>query len=256
MKIQLLSLPRSGSTYLYGVLRNAVAPAQPVDMFNEPFNFNARYRQTMPDVRKIEIIQQKIQQCKNTTDLVIKNHINHFDNINQYHLKDEFNSISWDTIVLIRRDLFKTAISLSTSRLNKEWIKYREVQTPFKIDPEFFIDQLHYVVSMIHDITHNVHSFRYSQVLFYEGLTFNHESDFNRISFNPQFDIDRRRDLFPDHPMFVEELHWVDKAPDKQLLIENYGELESLARQTLAKVRDRRFAIRGTKLVNVVCKMN
>jgi hypothetical protein len=190
---------------------------------------------------------------KNSTDIVLKNHIQHLDWLPDPSLVTEFKQVDWTTIVLLRRDLFKMALSLAVSEKTGQWMKYHDVPA-FEIDSNDFKTSLDYVLDMTRAVIHNKYDFKYHQVIFYEGLSFNHQNDFNKLHISKYFDYERRRELLPNYPLFHDKLRWVNQAPAKEQQILNYHDLQTYSISIL--IRDRRFGVKGTKLVNVVCKMN
>lgn len=255
MKIQILSMPRAGSTYVYSLINNVVTPNVSPQTINEPFNYTARYPHLTSTNRRIELTQRIIQNLKNSTDTVVKNHISHFDNIELPALVTEFRLIDWYTIVLLRRDLFKSALSLAVSTITHEWITYDNNTTPVAIEPEHFLKELDHVIYSVRNIVNNVHGFKYNQVIFYEDLTFDPQHDFNMLRFSQGFDYDRRAELFPDYQMFP-NMKWVEQSPEKTQQVTNYWELHEHAVNYLKNMRGRRFGVRGTRLVDIHCKMN
>ena len=92
MRIHLLGQPRSGTTYLFNVIRQYYASKQHIEFGNEPFNSNFR------DSR---FFDQHIQDIGKTQKCIIKNHTLHLEEMSDMGLMEDFKNLMDYTIVVL-----------------------------------------------------------------------------------------------------------------------------------------------------------
>jgi hypothetical protein len=221
--VHLISNARSGSSYLFCVLKHYINPSQPRfimndDSFDEPFNPTV-IRTHHSDRTYTECCQLRIINIKNTNSLVVKNHINHLDQVQSVSqdLLDRFLDIEMYNIALVRRDLFQYVLSLCIADVTNDWIEYN-YHHPFEIDPVQFCVRFDYQMNNLMKLINNVHGIKYNEIVCYEDLEGNARIDYSRL------------DMCYTHismlqPTNVDE---VKRSPSKTDLVLNYNQLFDL----------------------------
>jgi hypothetical protein len=175
---------------------------------NEPFN-NLNEKE----------YNNALKYITNSDDIVVKNHIRHFYNytdkcINENILND-FLSIDWFTMVLIRRNLFNQTLSYCRARLTEEWNSYSEKSV--HIDPEWFLrvsTKLWWSIEQLYVYSQKIN---YNKIVFTEDLTNDVQTDASMFLSN--IDTNLLKNIS-------------EKSPPKNKIIENYNELRDIAVNT------------------------
>jgi len=214
--IHILSSARSGSTYLYNMLRIKNNPEQECYVkdelsFNDPFNIYGMVDSTTSE----ELIAYRLNYIESHTEpLVIKNHITMLDFLSSEDL-DRLRALDLDTIILLRQDLFATACSLILAETTEEWTFYDNHSRPVHLDETTFISKLNDVLTDYNKLHTNKYKFIDPTYVYYEDL-----------SGDPNLDILLFDEKF-DKQISVDDI--VTRSPSKQDRITNYAQLKSIS---------------------------
>lgn len=152
----------------------------PVDHYfiGEPFNLSKAER-PVTDPRAYHLFMLK--QMLDSQSVVTKSHIDHID-----YMHREFNDIFTVyhdvidyTIVLYRKDTFATALSHAIANITGEW-QFYSFRGELEITWEQFAPCLYSAVQFLHQIAVNAGSFRYNEIVAYEDLSYDPETDYKR----------------------------------------------------------------------------
>jgi beta-glucosidase/6-phospho-beta-glucosidase/beta-galactosidase len=214
-KIHVLGQARTGTTYLLTAIAGKMTP--PVDLFYlEPFNTD---RQIYSESEPKAVMSKIIADCKSDKSVIVKNVIAQIDHLERNQLLEDFLSIDFYTIAIIRRDLFQTALSRARAIMLKQHRKY--TATTVTIDPIGFKSFLKQVWVNYIKMLDNHWQIAINEVVYYEDLTGDPDIDVPRLKFynSENFGPNILHEEFPQH------------APDKRATIVNYAELEVVAQQ-------------------------
>lgn len=217
MRIQLLTHPRSGSTYYAGLLQGYIREYPNFEIQYEPFNADWITKQENISYDEFPAYAKNlIEKFKHTEHCLVKNHM--FNMFYLYNLDkalwDEYMSLDWHTIVLVRKNVFDTVLSLSLARAKDVWFYDKDEKVDKKEIP---MDIFHRTML---DCLNNYRKFRtnelgitYNQVIYYEDLTSNPIEDLKKSKFIPTF-IEG----------FETNVH---RGPSKESSISNIGHLKT-----------------------------
>ena len=127
MRIHLIGQPRSGTTYLFNVVRQYHANQQNIDFGNEPFN---------PHLRDTTGFNNHLKEITNTSTCVIKNHTTHLDYMKQQGMYEQFDRCVDYSLCIVRKNIFDLTLSMCVSINKDQWYKYNK--TPIHIETELF----------------------------------------------------------------------------------------------------------------------
>lgn len=158
MKINIVSHPRSGSTYLYDIISQAMpdhlAYFEPNRISKKDISMGkSMFRDDSP-----------VDWSKD--NIITKNHI--------YH---EQPPGKWYTIKIIRKDIFQSALSLSLGMVTKNFLN--QDSSRHYIDPNQFVDYLKF----IHEQAYDLNRYHTDVSVYYEDLTFDPNTDLRSIGF-------------------------------------------------------------------------
>jgi len=221
-----------GSTYFYDMLKTFYAPYQNFMQWKEVFNLNNR--KPTHDIDKI------IHDAYTNTDVVATNHINYFDRLSQQQ-KETFFNLGWYNIVLLRRNFLDCSISLAKSTVTNEWSKY--TQNKITVPIEIFDSSLNAIFHNVKNIIHNQYNIPYKEVVYYENLTFNPETDFHNLKLSKTYNMEQYKDWYPEIDFYKYNSSIVS-APSKKDTIANYDELVEYAESQYHKFTSKRFKIK------------
>ncbi len=191
MRIQLLTHPRSGSTYYAGLLERYIREYPNFEIQYEPFNIDwitARENISRDDFPKYA--EDRVDAFSKTDHCLVKNHM-----FNMFHLHsmskdlwDKYMSLDWHTVVLVRKNVFDTTMSLALARTKDVWFYDKDATVDKKTIP---LDIFHRTML---DCLNNYRKFKsndlgivYNQVIYYEDLTSNPIEDVKKSGFIPTF---------------------------------------------------------------------
>jgi hypothetical protein len=221
-----------GSTYLYNLLRNRYSPLQNFIKWNEVFNLNER--------KPTHDIQQIIYDAKTQTDVVAKNHISYFHELDKNHLSDYLNNIKWYNIALLRRNFFDASLSLARSKVTDEWTTYTNATV--YISESDFKHAMDVIFDNTKALIHNYYKIPYHEIVLYEDLTFNQNKDFKNLKLEQTYNYKQYKEWYPE--INVMSSTGVNRAPDKRKTVANYNDLQEFAKQNYSKYTSKRFTIK------------
>ena len=205
MKYNIISIPRSGSGYLRSLIAKNLETNDGFYSISEPFN-PTKNRTITPN----EIIHKMI-----SSDVVVtKNHINELMSISDHN---DFWSIPFIHVVLLRRNIFECTLSRCVAIHTKQWSEYKYTANDrFMIPQELFVSEFHNSISMWNAVSTNKFNISYDRVLYYEDLTFKSDVDCSLfgIKYNGK-DVN------------------YEKSPDKLSVVSNYSLLQDVSLRIL-----------------------
>lgn len=208
MKIRIVSIPRSGSSYLGSVLANTLFSDH--TYMNEPF-------MSVADA-DLETVKdewaEKIAEIAAAEDIIVKVHMHHLEQMEKLELLEDFKSIEFDkTFFISRDDIAEAALSLTLSGITGSWYEDTHEETSVEIDEERLIGNFNFIKFHTDNMKENIYDLTVDKIVSYEELTFDRLEDIVLLGFE-QFDGELSRTLRPG------------KFRHKALLIENYVELK------------------------------
>lgn len=176
MKIQIISIARSGSTYLKNLLHGNLNTNYLI--LSEPFNYLI-----MKDADE-NYVKTTIESCKKNKNVLIKNHINQLyfikeDSQRQFFLEDK----SWYRILLLRKNIFKCCISHVVAHMLDNFNSKEYTETQLNIDKDMFEEYLNYKLNHIELIAEIKQKKLFKKILYYEDFSFNEKNDLKKFNF-------------------------------------------------------------------------
>ena len=224
MRIRIITMPRTKATYLMKAIVSASNHKQwkvNADYYNEPFN-------NRDDPRAA------LEWMKSDPNAVVKHHIRHLvadDVYNSAELFEQECKLDWMNVVVIRRDLFATALSYARSRTLNEWHDY--TITSVRIEPEMFTNCLLALWGSLVHIARNKHNLEYNKIIFSDDLTGNPTEDIKTIL-----------------PNYNREIH-IDSKQSPSNTVENLDQLRKLSKTiTLPHYNDAPITIDNNLLIS------
>lgn len=211
--IHIIGNPRSGTTYVYDVLTSYHLNYNGYILeTDEPFGY--LYGISEEDTQRKARYTNKLEKFSTMSKSVIKSHVWHFNDLQKWGLMEKLKAVTDYNIIMIRRDLFNLALSLSISTVTNQWAKYKKSDQIY-IDPDMFkmhlLGQMHEQIKLLE----NPWEFKYNEIVFYEDLENWPRNTISnmRISGNSTVNDFRK----------VKTL--ISRAPDKKDIVLNYNEL-------------------------------
>jgi hypothetical protein len=219
MKIRIVSIPRSGSSYLSSVLTNTLFSDH--KYLNEPFMSVAD--EDLETVK--EEWTDKIAEIAASEDIIVKVHMHHLEQMEKLELLEDFKSIEFDkTFFISRDDIAEAALSLTLSGITGSWYEDTHEETSVEIDEERLIGNFNFIKFHTDNMKKNVYDIEADKVISYEDLTFDRLEDIVLLGF--EFDGELSHTLRPD------------KFRHKALLVSNYVELKDMVATLLNDQND------------------
>lgn len=188
MKIEIISIARSGSRYLKELLIYHLS--QQYLLYSEPFNEIWMTTYSKRHVGKV------IKKCKGIENVLIKTHINDLHRIDNIDQKEYFFSDHWYKILLLRKDMFNStlshAIALEINNFNLDTYEFKEIS----ISLDKFVSLLYHKIEQVERIAQMIHEGNYDQLVYFEDLTFNRYTDLKLFDF--EFDVTRLNIPMPE----------------------------------------------------------
>jgi hypothetical protein len=144
----------------------------------EPFNLS-KAAEPVTDPRAYHLYMLK--QMLDSNSVVTKSHIDHIDYMHR-EFPDIFavyHDVIDHTIVLYRKNTFATALSHAIAEITGEW-QFYSFRGSLEITWEQFAPCLYSAVQFLHQIAVNAGSFRYDEIVAYEDLSYDPETDYKR----------------------------------------------------------------------------
>ena len=203
-KIQLIGLPRSGSSYFADAINNMIVAitSKSYTVLWEPINAGT--------TKEINYYYEAI---KDKNVFVIKHHSMEFDHLVKHYgynrLANRFYNIG-----LVRNNIFSLALSFSIAHQTKEFRGYTyTVNDKITIDKRDFIRCLHnQIIGWESFVSNRDH---YNEIVYYRDLTFDPVTDFNKLDFAVI--------KFPE--VKLEDTEKDYQAPNKFEVVTNHEEL-------------------------------
>lgn len=212
MKYQILSIPRTGSSYVRRVIRLHTCMGIEQCNINEPFS-NENF----------ETLSDKDGYSASLNDTIAKN-----ENIvvkNHYYqlalLKEKFPSIynaylnnAFFNIQLLRKDFFESALSNAIAKKTRIWGDDTPPATHADITQENLLESMRWYRRLWEMAAHNPLNLTVNTTIYYEELSFIPHIDFQLITGN-----------------IVEKIADSVTTPskNKKLVVDNYNELKELS---------------------------
>ena len=217
-KIQLIGLPRSGSSYFTDAINNMIVATtlKSYTVLWEPIQDGT--------VKEINYYYEAI---KDKNVFVIKHHAMMFDHLVKHYgynrLANRFYNIG-----LVRNNIFSLALSFSIAHQTTQFRGYTyTTDDKITIDNQDFIRCLHNQIKGWEAFVHNLD--HYNEIVYYRDLTFDPAQDFNKLNYklDPAVikfsEVKLTEDIVKDYP-----------APNKFEVVTNYTELYNITLDFLA----------------------
>jgi len=178
VKILLLTMARTGSTYLARALYSAMPGNAYLRL--EPFN-----EASMPNYRR-SYVDFIIDKSKKKSNVIIKTHLHQLDRISCQDQQDCFlNNIPWYKILLLRKDFFScvlsNAVAFSIDNFGDK--EYKKID--LKIDNDLFLRILNQKINHWINFAKFKKEFEYNQIIYFEDLKFDStDNDLININFS------------------------------------------------------------------------
>jgi hypothetical protein len=211
MKIQILSLPRTGSTYLFHMLNLQLTDCEDFYSISEPFNVNKKnFKKSVKNILK-------------NKNVLVKSHVYELIYIKESLLFRKYCSVDWHTICLLRKNVFEMTLSRAIALIVKNWDNLYCDGLKLKINPLIFKKQLLESLYWLRLIKYN--SFNVKNIIYYEELTFDSSQDMKRLN------------LPIEHTIFYKS----KKFHDNKQIVSNYNDLYLMTEKLLKNVTDLSF---------------
>jgi hypothetical protein len=215
-KIQLIGLPRSGSSYFADAINRMIIA---ITLKN---SYTVLWEPTQ--IHSNKEINYYYEAIKDKNVFVIKHHAIEFDRLVKHYgynrLANRFYNIG-----LIRNNIFSLALSFSIATHTTQFRNYTyTIDDKITIGKKDFITCLHYQIQGWEAFVSNRN--HYNEILYYRDLTFNPATDFNNldlaiIKFNEVKLTDAEFQCLID-------IETEPPAPDKFSVVTNYTELYNI----------------------------
>lgn len=161
MRIHILGQPRSGTTYIFNVIRQYYVNQQEIEFGNEPFNDH---------LRDSANFQNHLDSIIQTPRCVIKNHTVHLNYMKEHNLLETFLNAIDHNVLIIRRNLFDLTCSMCVSINKDQWYDYETTGKQIEIEPElfeFFYSGFYWNTAKLKN---NFYNIKFDTVIEYEKL--------------------------------------------------------------------------------------
>lgn len=208
MKINVLSIPRSGSAYFRSMVAQKLKIYNSIYTISEPFNEKHNHGNLY-----------NILDTMNLSHVVVtKNHIDQLLDIKNTNeeIYQKFINVGWFNIVLLRKNIFENTLSRAIALIKNSWNNHTYSESDsLLLDIKFFKDQLDTTVYYWKSISTNLLKIQYNNVIYYEDLSFEPNTDFDFLNYYCNFP------LKSGHIEFN-----TTKSPEKTKIVSNYNELK------------------------------
>lgn len=168
MKLMILSQPRSGSSYLLSVFQHNYAASV---VFAEPFSDD--------NVIDSSYVNNIIEKCNNN-NFIIKTHISQLSEIES---RDYFLYNDWHKIILLRKNLYKQAVSFALARTLNVFDFTGKFFLPIKVDTTMFLKSCELLVNEWNTFVNWKENMTNYKITYYEDLTFKPTKDIKKLGF-------------------------------------------------------------------------
>jgi len=216
MRIQLLTHPRSGSTYFSGILERYIREYPNFKIHYEPFNIDwVTKRENISHNDFSNWANGVLEDFYSSNHCLVKNHM--FNTLymhdHQKELWKKFVDLDWYTIVMVRKNVLDTTMSLAHARQKDKWFYSSEDEIHKKsVDLDIFDRAMRDTLNNVRKFRTNDLEIPYNQIIYYEDLTSDPLMDITKTGFIPTY-----IEGFESN---------VKKGPKKTALIDNIEELK------------------------------
>jgi len=235
--IQIISNPRNGSTYLQRILCHHLMNENPeYTGINEPFLIPSEItgKNNITD-----FFTRQLTAIEDNVPVVMKTHITQIVDLKEYDVIDHYYHTQYYTVVIIRKDVFESALSLAIADIKKEFVEYHNFDK-VEITEKMIIA---YVENQLWDLKYickNEFRIPYNEIIFMEDLTFDPVTDYHNMKLCSQ-PIELLK------PFDISKL----KAPNKTAIVDNYDFLRNVATEYLSTKKYEYATFDGTMLCNI-----
>lgn len=223
MKIQIVSLPRTGSSYLRQMLNYKLHS----DMYNydvdenEPFN-DENYHQLGKEKEYYAL--GKIHKILSNNNVVVKNHYYHLYRLYKDFPKlyEKYNKNNFINYCLLRKNFFESCLSTAIASKTNSWSTPYAYDNNLNLEIPFseFEEELKIYKNYWLLVAENRLKIEYKKIVYYEDLTFNHSIDYDYINNN---------DTPLNSSYTSNSVELSKKSPEKMIIVKNYNELKELS---------------------------
>lgn len=218
----LIGSPRCGTTYMNRVIQKFYAPntiknESYGELFNEPFGNMHENDPNNKNKYYVDLFNEINQWDK----VCIKSHYYHLDILNDYGFINNLYDLKCYNIVMIRKNIWNTSLSLSIAQLKDEWFDYKDTST-IKIDTDFHRKSINLYFQNLIGLYENKYKLNYNEIIYYEDLTFDPKIDFLNTKL-----CKRTYDKLPD----IYLGNHFKKSPSKKDTVINYDELYEFTKE-------------------------
>lgn len=234
-RICIFSIPRSGSTYLCDVIRTYVAPIT-LDMNHSKDGRSFGHEPFLPADTPPESIGSVIDEFNNLSTFAMKMQFNEIEHLFNNRFLDNFKSLNTYNILLLRRDVFEAALSLSVAIAKNEFINFRNFDEII-IDQDMLRYMIDFLLAGYNQLVNNVWNLTYNEIIYYENLVFIPKQDFENTQ------------LYKSSPSVIQDCildKCKYKAPSKELTVKNYRDLKNIAVNYLSQIKITGIQFEGT----------
>ena len=208
-KINIVSNSRSGSSYLFNLIKLGIDNDQFIYFKTEPFNENTS-KSTWFEIVNLAISPDHTS--------ILKNHYFQLENLQTSNDKlfIKLFSVKWKNILIIRKNVFEQALSLALAKTTRMFTPYSNKNVKLTINQKLFLGCLKRCINRNNDIIKNNLNIEYSNVVFYEDLVTN------------TIDVIKRLNI---KDIKIENIHLNTNLlmQDKKSVVKNYNVLQQLS---------------------------
>jgi hypothetical protein len=207
-KIHLISNSRSGSSYLYSV----ITKYHPYDLkISEPFG-NSRFNESKITSKEL-FLNSQVRRISGSYQTILKNHTYHLDLLYESGLWETFKINSFHNVVLYRKNIFESSLSLALAFETGKWSSYEDYPQKQEVDENRFKDCVAQQYLGLLWFVKNDRHISFDRVISYEELSYKPLTDYNQL-------------LIGQADKETESIR--QKAPNKSDIVTNYETLQAI----------------------------
>lgn len=212
MKYHIVSMPRTGSSYLRRTIRLYICNGNEECNINEPFN-NENFESKKDKVSYFLNLNEKIKKQEN---VVVKNHYSQLLHLkmNNPEFYNQFITNSFFNIFLLRKNFFESTLSHAIAKKTSVWGDDEPLEAIVNLTEKEFESSMNWYKNLWIMVAENVLNIPVDKVVYYEDLTFLPDIDFLNITGNAVEFI--RDDI-------------TTKSYDKQAIVKNYLKFKDMS---------------------------
>lgn len=201
MRIEIISMPRTGSTYLYSIIKKHVPNCYGAA---EPFYFDS-LQECSPDFAIQWKLKKLISNVRKFSNAVLKTHMHQREQIVSNNA--EYENLQWTKILLLRRNIFEAVLSFTIANHINDYSN-PDVDRPITIHETAFLSKLEKVLDMWKLFVQYKNQNKYHHIVYFEDLTFDPAIDLQKFNIS----------VGPTHNEYI-------KRQDKNTIVKNYDDL-------------------------------